>query len=140
VFLLKECLSLLLIISLSTQFGNFWIHPRMVTEILMLLFLSILGAAVEIESEHQIFLFTTASRTALGPTQPPIQWVRGALSLAVNGRGVKLTTHFHLVRGQRMSGAIPPLPQYAFMAWCSVKRIKGTLPLLYTGNCTSHLK
>jgi hypothetical protein len=28
-----------------------------------------------------IFLFTTASRTALGPTQPPIQWVRGSLSL-----------------------------------------------------------
>jgi hypothetical protein len=26
-----------------------------------------------------------------------------------------------LCRGQRMSGAIPPLPQYAFMAWCSVK-------------------
>jgi hypothetical protein len=23
----------------------------------------------------EIFLFTTASRTALGPTQPPIQWV-----------------------------------------------------------------
>jgi hypothetical protein len=30
-----------------------------------------------------IFLFTTASRTVLGPTQPPIQWVTGALSLAV---------------------------------------------------------
>jgi hypothetical protein len=25
--------------------------------------------------ELGIFLFTTASRTALGPTQPPIQWV-----------------------------------------------------------------
>jgi len=23
--------------------------------------------------------------------------------------------------GQRMNGAIPPLPQYAFMAWCLVK-------------------
>jgi hypothetical protein len=30
-----------------------------------------------------IFLFTTASRTTLGPTQPPIQWVPGALSLRV---------------------------------------------------------
>jgi hypothetical protein len=30
-----------------------------------------------------IFLFTTASRTALGPTQPPIQWLSGALSLGV---------------------------------------------------------
>jgi hypothetical protein len=26
------------------------------------------------------------------------------------------------VQGQIMSGAIPPLPQYAFMAWCSVKK------------------
>jgi hypothetical protein len=28
-----------------------------------------------------IFLFTTASRTALGSTQPPLQWVQDALSL-----------------------------------------------------------
>jgi hypothetical protein len=33
-------------------------------------------------------LFTTVYRTVLGPTQPPIQWVRGALSL-----GVKWTEH-----------------------------------------------
>jgi hypothetical protein len=29
------------------------------------------------------FLFSTSSRTALGLTQPPIQWVPGALSPAV---------------------------------------------------------
>jgi hypothetical protein len=36
-----------------------------------------------------IYLFTTVSRTALGPAQPPIQWVPGALSLEVKrpGRG-----------------------------------------------------
>jgi hypothetical protein len=41
---------------------------------------------------------TTASKTALGPTQPPIEWVPGALSLGVSGRGVKLITHLYLVQ------------------------------------------
>jgi hypothetical protein len=35
----------------------------------------------------QDVLFTTASRTALGPTQPPIQWVPGSLSLGVKRPG-----------------------------------------------------
>jgi hypothetical protein len=34
-----------------------------------------------------IFLFTTASGTVLGPTQPPIQWVPGVLSLGVKRPG-----------------------------------------------------
>jgi hypothetical protein len=34
-----------------------------------------------------IFLFTIASRTSQGPTQPPIQWVQGALSLGVKRPG-----------------------------------------------------
>jgi hypothetical protein len=34
-----------------------------------------------------IFLFTTASRTALESTQPPIQWEPGALSLGVKWPG-----------------------------------------------------
>jgi hypothetical protein len=34
-----------------------------------------------------IILFTSASRTASGPTQPPIQWVPGALSLSVKRPG-----------------------------------------------------
>jgi hypothetical protein len=29
--------------------------------------------------------------------------------------------HFHLIQRSRMRGVIPPLPQYAFLAWCSVK-------------------
>jgi hypothetical protein len=46
--------------------------------------------------------------------------------------GVKLTTHLCLVLSSRMCGAIPTLPQYTFMAWCSVKKCTGktlTLPL-----------
>jgi hypothetical protein len=39
------------------------------------------GSRVRFLAELGIFLFTTASRTALGPTQPPIQWLPGALSL-----------------------------------------------------------
>jgi hypothetical protein len=35
----------------------------------------------------RIFLYTTASRTTLGPTQPPNQWVPGAFSLGVKRSG-----------------------------------------------------
>jgi hypothetical protein len=34
---------------------------------------------------------------------------------------VGLTTHLRLVPRSRMSGAVPPLPLYVFMAWCLVK-------------------
>jgi hypothetical protein len=34
-----------------------------------------------------IFLFTTASRRVLGPTQPPIPWIPGALFLGVKRPG-----------------------------------------------------
>jgi len=58
---------------------------------------------------------TTASRPALGPTHP-IQWAPGALSPGLKRLGC---------------GAIPPIPQYASTALCSVKRSTGTI-LLFT--------
>jgi hypothetical protein len=82
---------------------------------------------------------STASRLALGPTQPPTQWVPGSLSLGVKWPGVKLTAHLHLVQ---RCGAVPPVPQYAFMAWCSFK-IQGHLYLtsvLYIQNCIHPLE
>jgi hypothetical protein len=35
-----------------------------------------------------------------------------------------------------MRGAIPPLPQYVFMAWCSVKEAQGQLYFYLTGIIT----
>jgi hypothetical protein len=66
-----------------------------------------------------IFLFPTVSTDRLwGPT--------GTLTLYL---GVKrpgreaYTSYLHLVSNSVMHGALPPFPQYAFMAWCSVKNI-----------------
>jgi hypothetical protein len=53
---------------------------------------------VRSRQRQRIFLLSSASRPALGPTQPPIQWVPEVLSPGVKrGRGVMLTTHPHLV-------------------------------------------
>jgi hypothetical protein len=53
---------------------------------------------------QRIFLLAPASRPALGPTQPSIQWVPGVLSPGVKrGRGVTLTIHPHLVPRYCMS-------------------------------------
>jgi diadenosine tetraphosphate (Ap4A) HIT family hydrolase len=43
------------------------------------------------------------------------------INLPHQGQLIKGTVHLHLVPRSRMSGAILPFPQYAFMAWCSVK-------------------
>jgi hypothetical protein len=57
-----------------------------------------------------IFLFTTASRPALGLTQPPIQWVPGALSLGVKRPGHEADDSFPSSAEVKMRGAIRPLP------------------------------
>jgi len=44
---------------------------------------------------------------------------------------MKPTTHTHLVPMSRMCVAIPPLPQYASVAWCSVKAQRQLYLYLY---------
>jgi hypothetical protein len=51
------------------------------------MFLNLVTQIVFDGTYNLIFIFTTASRTALGPTQPSIQWVLGALSLGVKRPG-----------------------------------------------------
>jgi hypothetical protein len=68
---------------------------------------------------QRIFLLAPASRLALGPTQPPIQWVLGVLSPGVKcGWGVTLTTHAHLVPRLSMSRSYTSSPPCASVA-CS---------------------
>jgi hypothetical protein len=61
------------------------------------------------------------SRSAVGPTQPPIQWVPGALSLGVKRPGREAD---HLSPSSvevKNAWSHTSTSQYAFMAWCSVK-------------------
>jgi hypothetical protein len=54
-----------------------------------------------------IFQFTTASRPALGPSQPPLQWVSGALSVGVKRQGREAD---HPPPSNAEVKAIPPFP------------------------------
>jgi hypothetical protein len=67
------------------------------------------------ESSHQfgrskrvVCLFTKASIPTVQLTQPPFEWPQGAHSQGISLRG--LTTHFCLLLGLRMNGAVPELP------------------------------
>jgi hypothetical protein len=68
-----------------------------------------------------IFLFTTVSRTALGLTQPPIQWVPGALSLGVKRLGLEADHSPPSSVEVKNAWSYTSTPQYVFMAWCLVK-------------------
>ena len=52
---------------------------------------SILG-----RGKKKIIWFFKASRPALGPTQPPIEWIPATIFLEVKRPGRELNTHLHL--------------------------------------------
>jgi hypothetical protein len=78
---------------------------------------------------QQIFLFSRASRPALRPTQPPIQWVPGSLPPAVKRPGRESDTHLYQVPKLRIHGAILQLLNTSLCnraplrAWKSVQKL-----------------
>jgi hypothetical protein len=59
------------------------------------------------------------------------RWGGGLFPRDFIGRGVKLTTHLHLVQKLKNRGAISPLPTVC-MAWCLIPSLKVKLPLCLT--------
>jgi hypothetical protein len=70
---------------------------------------------------REFFFLPPVFRLAVGPTQPPIQWVLGALCLAVKWLGHE-ADHSPLFSAQVKNAWIYTLtPPYIFMAWHLVK-------------------
>jgi hypothetical protein len=84
--------------------------------------LEVRGIGVRFLAEKRDFLFSTASRPTLGPTQLPIQWVPGALSPGVKQQGRKFDRPPLFSAEVKNSGAIPPLKSIIFwdMTPCSL--------------------
>jgi hypothetical protein len=93
------------------------------------------GRGFESRQGLGIFLFTTASRPVLRPTQPPIQWVPGAISLGVKRPGHE-ADHSHPSNAEvNNAWSYTSTPQYKLIKWCSVKaqgQLTFTLPPIYT--------
>jgi hypothetical protein len=70
---------------LHDQLSDFDTEKRVKVNINDLVLIGVLG--FDSRRGLGIFLFTTASRTVVGHTQPPIQWVPGSLSPAVKWPG-----------------------------------------------------
>jgi hypothetical protein len=73
--------------------------------------------------------------SALGPTQPPIQWVPGAPSLEVKLPGPEADYSPPSNAEVENAWSCISIPQYAFMAWCSVKA-QGQIYLFEYSYCT----
>jgi hypothetical protein len=79
-----------------------------------------------------IFLLTTASKPALGPTQPPVKWAPGALSLEVKRPGREADHSPSSSVKVKNAWLYTSTPQYAFMVWCSVKKKSTGMTLHFT--------
>jgi hypothetical protein len=69
-----------------------------------------------------IFLFTAPSRTALGPTQAPIQRIPGALSLWVKRPGREADHSPPCSAELKNAWSYTSTPPYVSTAWCLIKQ------------------
>jgi hypothetical protein len=61
-------------------------------------------------SEILLYLFSTASRSALGPPQPPIQWIQKVISTELKSLGREADHSPSSSAEVKIHGAIPPVP------------------------------
>jgi hypothetical protein len=82
--------------------------------------LSDTGVAVRVLGGSKDFLFSASSRPALGPTQPPIRWVLGALSPGVKRQGREADHSPPNSAEVKKMWSYTSTALYAFMAKCLI--------------------
>jgi hypothetical protein len=87
----------------------------------------------------RIFLFTTASRPALGPTQTPIQRVCGSFSLGIIRPGCEADHSPPSSAEVKNAWSYTSTPPMRLMTWCSVKKRYFTLMEYILERKYSHL-
>jgi hypothetical protein len=71
--------------------------------------------------QGQGFFLVTASRPALGPTQPPTHWVSGALSPVIKWRGHEVDHSSPSSAAVNNAWKCNSTPPYVIMACCLIK-------------------
>jgi hypothetical protein len=115
-------LELISLYAFMVQFIGAWIALPLLILYLIIIFIepSIVfrvGIATGLWAEHprfdsqhgKVFLFFTASRPTLGPTQSPIQWVQGVISPGVKRPGCEADHSPPSSIRDKNGGVIPPL-------------------------------
>jgi hypothetical protein len=88
------------------------------------------------QQELGVFLFSNASRPALGPKQRPIQWIHGDLSLGLKRPGHEID-HSSTAKVKECV-VLHFRCQYVFMAWCLLKAQGQLLPFTVIMNIQIH--
>jgi hypothetical protein len=78
------------------------------------------GSGVRFQAGARDFLFSIASRPALGLTQPPIQWVPGDVYLEVKWPGHEADHSPPTSAKVKNGGAYTSTTPYIFRAYCLI--------------------